>query len=202
MCSNEPPCLTQNEPPCLVHVRVHACMHACTHESFFFSALKKNNCQQKCVQTSPRVSRRTSPRVSCTYVCMHACMHAHTNLFFFRPSKKTIANKSVFKRAPVSHAERAPVSRARARRTCACTHARIYYYFFISSCLPHHKCAQTSPQVLMGLCARSNEPPSFDGPLCSLKRAPKFWRRCCCLCRPPSGPKRAPMFRAWRSINK
>ena len=184
MCSNEPPCLTQNEPPCLVHVRVHACMHAHTHESFFFRPSKKTIANKSVFKRAP-VSHAERAPVSRARTC--ACMHACTNFFYFyftsKKNKITSHKSGVFQTSPRVITQNELPCLVHGARTCACTHARIYYYFFISSCLPH-KCAQTSPQVLMGLCARSNEPPSFDGPLCSLKRAPKFWRRCCCLCRP------------------
>ena len=127
--SNEPPCLVQNEPPCLVH-------HACVTNLFFPSPgppkKKKKIATHKCVQTSPRVSRRTSPRVSCIVICMR-----HGS-FFFSPlspaqKKNNHHRKSAFKRAPVSHAERAPVSRAS-------SYACVTNLFFFPPCpLPKKK---------------------------------------------------------------
>ena len=90
-------------PPCLVHVRVRC--HACTNFFLFIlRAKKKNNLPTKvCSNEPPCLTQNEPPCLVLTY-CVHACMHAHTHeSFFFRPSKKTIANKSVFKRAPVSH---------------------------------------------------------------------------------------------------
>ena len=142
--SNEPPCLVQNEPPCLVH-------HACVTNLFFPSPgppkKKKKIATHKCVQTSPRVSRRTSPRVSCIVICMR-----HGS-FFFSPlspaqKKNNHHRKSAFKRAPVSHAERAPVSRA---SSYACV---TNLFFFPPVPCPKknkssssQKCVQTSPRV-------------------------------------------------------
>ena len=106
------------------------------HESFFPfsrpSQKKKKIATHKCVQTSPRVSRRTSPRVSCIVICMR-----HGS-FFFSPlspaqKKNNHHRKSAFKRAPVSHAERAPVSRAS-------SYACVTNLFFFPPCpLPKKK---------------------------------------------------------------
>ena len=102
----------------------------------------------KCVQTSPRVSRRTSPRVSCIVICMR-----HGSFFFSPlplPKKKIIIiSKSAFKRAPVSHAERAPVSRA---SSYACV-TNLFFFPPVpcpkknKSSSSSQKCVQTSPRV-------------------------------------------------------
>ena len=71
----------------------------------FFSILpapkKKNNRHTQV--------RSNEPPCLVHRICMH---ESFFNLYFFTAKKKIIIHKSVFKRAPVSHAERAPVSRA------------------------------------------------------------------------------------------